>query len=227
MSEAAVRDRPLSAIGLARPSPWLIACLAACAALGGLAVYGAIGIETWAWVCAALAALAILDAIALRRVPTPEVRRELPDALAIGVEREVRLEFAAGERRRTIDVHDLHPGAWEAGGLPRRIVLNPGTDTSVGYTLRPTARGAFEFEGVQMRMRSPLRLWRQSRVAGPAHAVRVFPNFVPLTRFALLSADQASRLVGAHLKRRRGQGTDFEQLRAAYHEHGTRDVLRD
>jgi uncharacterized protein (DUF58 family) len=41
----------------------------------------------------------------------------------------------------------------------------------------------------------------------------VFPNFAPLTRLAMLSADQASRLVGAHLKRRRGEGTDFHQMR--------------
>lgn len=222
MSDAALRDRPLSAIGLARPAPLLIAGLAGCAAVGGWAAFGAIGFEAWGWFCAALAALAILDALALRRAPTPEVRRQLPDALAIGVEREVLLEFGAGERPCTVDVHDLYPGAWEAQGLPRRIALKPGTAASFGYRLRPTARGAFEFEGVQMLLRSPLRLWRQSRVAGPPHAVRVFPNFVPLTRFALLSADQASRLVGAHLKRRRGQGTDFEQLR----EYRVGDSLR-
>lgn len=43
--------------------------------------------------------------------------------------------------------------------------------------------------------------------------MRVYPNFAPLTRFALFSAEQASRLVGAHLKRRRGEGTDFNQMR--------------
>ncbi len=222
MSEAALRDRPLSAVGWARPSPWLIGGIVACAVFGGLAVFGLVGFEVWGWICAALAVLAILDALALRRTPTPEVRRRLPDALAIGVEREVQLEFAPGERRRVFDVHDLHPGAWESEGLPRRIASTPGTIASVGYKLRPTARGAFEFEGVQLRLSSPLRLWRQSRVVGPPHRVRVFPNFVPLTRFALLSADQASRLVGAHLKRRRGQGTDFEQLR----EYRVGDSLR-
>jgi uncharacterized protein (DUF58 family) len=50
-------------------------------------------------------------------------------------------------------------------------------------------------------------------VAGVEQAVRVFPNFAPLARFAMFSADQASRLVGAHLRRRRGEGTDFHQMR--------------
>ena len=50
-------------------------------------------------------------------------------------------------------------------------------------------------------------------MAGQARRVRVYPNFAPLAKFALFSAEQASRLVGAHLKRRRGEGTDFHQMR--------------
>src|SRR3546814_11650060 len=91
--------------------------------------------------------------------------------------------------------------------------MPPETVSGFGYRLRPTARGDFRFEGVQLRLLSPWRLWRQSRVAGVPQTVRVFPNFAPLARFALLSAEQASRMVGAHLKRRRGEGTDFHQMR--------------
>src|SRR3546814_8127123 len=95
----------------------------------------------------------------------------------------------------------------------RSLRLPPDTVSSFGYRLRPTARGDFRFKGVQLRLLSPWRLWRQSRVAGVPQTVRVFPNFAPLARFALLSAEQASRMVGAHLKRRRGEGTDFHQMR--------------
>jgi uncharacterized protein (DUF58 family) len=50
----------------------------------------------------------------------------------------------------------------------------------------------------------------------------VYPNFAPLAKFALFSSEQASRLVGAHLKRRRGEGTDFHQMR----EYRVGDSLR-
>ena len=79
------------------------------------------------------------------------------------------------------------------------------------------------FEGVQLRLHSPL-----APVAAVAHRRRAaarcacIPNFAPLTRFALFSAEQASRLVGAHLKRRRGEGTDFHQMR----EYRVGDSLR-
>jgi uncharacterized protein (DUF58 family) len=50
----------------------------------------------------------------------------------------------------------------------------------------------------------------------------VYPDFAPLARLALFSAEQASRLVGAHLRRRRGEGTDFQQMR----EYRVGDSLR-
>ena len=93
------------------------------------------------------------------------------------------------------------------------LTLAPATASTFHYRLRPIARGDATFEGVQLRLHSALRLWKQSRIAGPPQRVRVYPNFAPLTKFALFSAEQASRLVGAHLKRRRGEGTDFNQMR--------------
>jgi uncharacterized protein (DUF58 family) len=43
--------------------------------------------------------------------------------------------------------------------------------------------------------------------------VKVFPNFAPLASLALVGSEQASRVMGAHLQRRRGEGTEFQQLR--------------
>jgi uncharacterized protein (DUF58 family) len=112
-----------------------------------------------------------------------------------------------------VQVFDLVPGGWPLESLPQRVQLRAGHASSLHYHVQPQQRGRFANEGVQLRLLSPWRLWRQSRVAGVPQAVRVFPNFAPLARFALLSAEQASRMVGAHVKRRRGEGTDFHQMR--------------
>jgi len=204
-----------------RPAALLIA-LIACWGLAGLAV-PFLGWPLWHWQLAgaALAVLAALDAWRLRARPTPEVAREVPEALPLGIEREVALSFESRVRQR-LEVFDLHPGGWPASGMPRRLALAPMSATRIAYRLRPNARGDAFFDGVQLRLRSPLALWRQSRVAGVPQRVRVYPNFAPLTRFALFSAEQASRLVGAHLKRRRGEGTDFHQMR----EYRVGDSLR-
>ncbi|WP_411833758.1 DUF58 domain-containing protein [Pseudoxanthomonas mexicana] len=205
-----------------RPAPLLIALLAAWGLSGLALLYLGLPPAAWQGIGAAIALLAILDAWRLRARPTPQAIRQVPDALALGVWREVSLAFESPARAQRVDVYDLHPGGWPMQGLPRRLSLAAGSVTGFDYRLCPVERGDAVFEGVQLRLHSPLRLWRQSRVAGTPQRVRVYPNFAPLTRFALFSAEQASRLVGAHLRRRRGEGTDFNQMR----EYRVGDSLR-
>lgn len=204
-----------------RPAPLLVALLVLWG-LSGFAVLFA-GVPLWAWQVAGsvVVVFALLDALWLRRRATPQVVREISEALPLGIERDVGLRIESLSRQR-VDVFDLHPSGWPMQGLPQSLTLAAATASSFSYRLRPIARGDALFEGVQLRLHSPLRLWKQSRIAGTPQQVRVYPNFAPLTKFALFSAEQASRLVGAHLKRRRGEGTDFNQMR----EYRTGDSLR-
>lgn len=196
-----------------RPAPPLLWALAAWALVGALASASPVPSLAWSLVGGALLCVLLIDGWRLRRRAVPDIARLIPDALPLGVEREVTLQIDNGGAPLRMDVHDLHPGAWAAQGLPRSLTLQPGTSANFAYTLKPIERGDHVFEGVHVRLHSPWRLWRRALVAGTARSVRVFPNFAPLTRLAMLSADQASRLVGAHLKRRRGEGTDFHQMR--------------
>ncbi|MGV8961445.1 MAG: DUF58 domain-containing protein [Stenotrophomonas sp.] len=204
-----------------RPSPLLTALLALWAVTGLMVVFEQAPLRLWQASAVVLALVAAVDALRLWRQPTPQVRRELPGSLALGVERETWLQLE-GVARQRVDVFDLLPEGWVHSGLPRRLQLAAACETRFSYRFTPAARGTFAFEGVHLRLHSPWRLWRQQRVAGSLQPVRVYPNFVPLTRFALFSAEQASRLVGAHLNRRRGEGTDFHQMR----EYRVGDSLR-
>jgi uncharacterized protein (DUF58 family) len=195
-----------------RPAPLLLALLVGWGLFGLAVAFGQL--PAWAWYACAggIALLAGVDALRLRAQPSPTVQRELPEALALNVERRTTLRIESSLRQR-VEVFDLVPGAWTLQGLPRTLTLKPLVASSFEYRLTPTVRGRFTFEGVHLRLHAPWRLWRQRRLLPPAMTVRVYPNFAPLTRFALFSAEQASRLVGAHLKRRRGEGTDFHQMR--------------
>jgi uncharacterized protein (DUF58 family) len=197
-----------------RPAPALVGWLLAWAALGLAAALGWLPVQSWAIGGASLGALALVDAWVLARIPSPTVRRDLPAVIPVGVEREAVLHLVSADRRALhVEVFDLLPGEWPVSGLPRALDLHADTEVSVAYRFTPTERGAAEFAGCQLRLRSPLRLWRQRRSVGPRQAVRVYPNFAPLARFALFSAEQASRAIGAHLQRSRGEGTEFHQLR--------------
>jgi len=204
-----------------RPGMPLLALLALCALAGVLPALGLA--PAWAWwlLVALLALLAAVDAWRLRAIPTPQVERRLADVLPVGVPREVQLELRSVPALR-LELADLHPPGWRAEGLPLRLSLPAHGVARVRYRLVPAARGSFVFEGTHLRLPSPWRLWRALRTAGQPQQVRVYPDFAPLAKLALFSAEQASLLVGAHVRRRRGEGTDFRQLR----EYRVGDSLR-
>ena len=197
-----------------RPAPALIAGVLLLAVLGTVLAFGFAPQRALAIGAALLAALALFDALRLLRLPTPRVQRECAPVLPLGVRREVGLVLhPADAQALRVDVHDGHPPAFVVAGLPRRLDLAARASTRFDYSVTAHERGSYAFAAVQLRLHSPLRLWTQRRTVAATAAVKVYPDFAPLTRLALIGADQASRVLGAHLRRRRGDGTEFHQLR--------------
>ena len=168
----------------------------------------------WIAVGAAFLVLALLDAFAGLRLPAPALARRVPGSLALGVRSEVRVRVAnaAGIRVR-LELHDHHPPSFEAEGLPRRLELERGQWTEVAYQVRPVARGETQFEPAEVRLFSPLGLWLIKRRTGAASLVRVYPNFRALAKYTLLATDNRLSQIGVLQVRRRGEGTEFHQLR--------------
>jgi uncharacterized protein (DUF58 family) len=185
----------------------------------GAALLGAaIGVSIWgfqpAWFVLALLVLAATlgDAFAATRLATPAVARRVPASLAVGVRTEVALRVAAAGKLRMV-LHDHHPASFEAEGLPRSLALGAGQWTELRYQVRPVARGEARFGRAELRLASPLGLWEAKRFSGEAQAVRVYPNFRALAKYTLLATDNRLSQIGVLQVRRRGEGTEFHQLR--------------
>jgi len=207
---------------LPQPSLWLVMALLGWSALGVAASFGVLPARVWQLTGVNLLVIAGFDLLWLLRRPTPEVVREVAQVLPVGVPGEVRLHLRPGNARQWLEVYDHHPGGWASEGLPRHLCLKPGETASIGYRIHPDTRGEFAFARTDLRLHSPLRLWQHLRQAGTPQRLRVFPHTAPLARLALVSTEHASRLIGAHLRRRRGEGTDFHQMR----EYRVGDSLR-
>jgi uncharacterized protein (DUF58 family) len=187
----------------------------------GVALLGAaIGVSLWglqhAWLVVALAVLLIslADGLAALRVPTPPVERRVPATLAVGARTEVLLRVAnAGARRLRFELHDHHPASFEAEGLPRSLALGANQWSELRYRVRPVARGETRFGQTELSIFSPLGLWQARRSAGEEQSVRVYPNFRALARYTLLATDHRLSQIGVLQVRRRGEGTEFHQLR--------------
>ncbi|SFF53525.1 Uncharacterized conserved protein, DUF58 family, contains vWF domain [Dyella marensis] len=197
-----------------RPASTLLWLLLGWTGLGVLAAIGWLPLAAWLAFAVLVIVLAAFDARRLRAQPSPAVQRELPPVVPLGPELVVNLRLRPqGKRSLAFELHDLHPGGWPVRGMPRRLSLPPGRELALDYALTPTGRGRFDFAGTHLRLHSPWRLWTQRRTVGEPAGLRVYPNFAPLARMAGLSVEVASRSVGARLQRRRGEGTEFHELR--------------
>jgi uncharacterized protein (DUF58 family) len=97
--------------------------------------------------------------------------------------------------------------------LPQALPLAPGTWTEVHYAVRPGQRGPCRFEPAQLLLSSPLGLWWRGFTCGAAQAVKVYPNFAPVKKYAVLATSHRLQQLGIHHRRRRGEGSEFHQLR--------------
>ncbi|HEX2331619.1 MAG TPA: DUF58 domain-containing protein [Burkholderiales bacterium] len=196
------------------PSPRLLWAVVVLAAISvAVSIYPGFQLP-WLMAAAGFALLAVLDAFAGRRLPSPALARNVPGSLALGVRSEVRLRIAnAAAMRVRLELHDHHPPSFEADGLPRRLELQRSQWTEVAYQVRPVARGETEFGAAEVRLFSPLGLWRIRRRTGLPSMVRVYPNFRALAKYTLLATDNRLSQIGVLQVRRRGEGTEFHQLR--------------
>lgn len=197
-----------------RPASSLLWLLLGWTALGVLASLSWVPISTWLLTGGGIALLALFDGWRLRHAPSPSVQRHLSLVMPLGPEARVSLQVTATSKHaQRLQLHDLHPGGWAVRGMPQTMSLLPGNELLLDYAVTPDARGQFSFDGCHVQMRSPWHGWTCTRVLGQPSIVRVYPNFASLAELAGLSVELASRSVGARLQRRRGEGTEFQELR--------------
>lgn len=125
----------------------------------------------------------------------------------------VTLENHARRTAKYIQVHDHVPVESEVQGLPAKLDLAGGNHAEITYQYRPLERGPQTFEHVQVVLRSPLGLWHRSIKIGTPETVRVYPNFANIAKYTLLATDNRLSQMGILIRRRRGDGMEFQQLR--------------
>jgi len=157
---------------------------------------------------------ALADGLSLWRTPSPLLRRKLPHALALGAETAVTVDVENGSGRLlAMQLFDHVPDGFGFSELPQSLDLPAGQVASLTYKVRAQSRGEHRFERCELRLRSAWGLWRRRLFVGLDSQVRVYPNFAALTRFALMATDHRLSQLGVLLRRRRGEGLDFHQLR--------------
>ena len=197
-----------------RPGPRFIPLLVAWLALA----FGASFKTEWEsfWVAAGvvLFLVAVVDWVIVKRIPGVMAQRRLPHSLPLGVWSEVHVRLTnRGNADLTVEVYDHHPPSMETEGIPRTVEVPSEGWVEISYRLRPGERGEQIFERADLLVHSGLKLWRKRVLEGEGEAVRVYPNFAAVAKYALLATDNKLSQMGIKKRRRRGEGLEFHQLR--------------
>ncbi|HET8731110.1 MAG TPA: DUF58 domain-containing protein [Moraxellaceae bacterium] len=197
-----------------RPGPRLLPLVAAWTLFGAVAIVLPEAGELWAGAGLLLAVVVMAEALLLLREPLPACRRDISPVVPLGMWREVFLEFThAGSRPLVLQAADHHPDHADTEGMPLPGILAPHTRTRLGYRLRCNRRGVAQFSGVDLRLPGKWGLLTRQSFIPLETSLRVYPNFAEVARYALLAQDNRLSQIGIRLRRRRGTGLEFHQLR--------------
>jgi uncharacterized protein (DUF58 family) len=168
------------------------------------------------WLCAGavLFAAFLVEGMLLWMPSGLVITREMPQRFAVGEKGEVLLRIQhAASRALHVAVFDGIPAdalaeamPWE-GDVPARITAQVRYDVSIPQ------RGEAVFGDIHARIRGPLRLLWRSRVMAAHDAVKVYPNYAPVLRLALLATEHRQDQMGIVRRARAGSSRDFHQLR--------------
>lgn len=171
-------------------------------------------IPAWKVTLVIAALVLLLDLFLLYQRAIPEITREYQNSIPLGIKRTISLSVHnASKYPCTMDIYDHFPIEMDTQGLPVHLSLPSDGNAELRYQITATARGKYNFVGVQLHLHSRWGFWeRDYRLSLPGE-IHVYPNFSAIPHIALLATDNFLSQMGVIKKPRRGQGQDFHQLR--------------
>ena len=196
------------------PARPLLLALTGWLVLGLLASLMPLLFPGWVGAGLLLGVLALADALDSSKARRVTITREVPGRMALGVPLEVPLTLhQSGKRPIHVKLWDTLPKGLETSDFPWSGTVPAGGYITIAVRLHPVERGPAVFGQVHLEQRSRLGFWNRRYLAGSPSATRVYPNYEPVVRFALLSMGNQQAQMGIRQLNRPGQSREFRQLR--------------
>ncbi len=168
----------------------------------------------WGWLGLAGLLVVVADAVWVWSWRPIRIRRRLPGRFALGEPGEVGLYLSnESGRAAQVELFDGIPQGAETEELPWQGEVPANREIRVFYPVKLPVRGEAVFGPVQMRRASPLGLWSRRTSHLSEETVKVYPNYEPVIRFALLAMQHRESPMGIIRRPRAGSSRDFHQLR--------------
>jgi uncharacterized protein (DUF58 family) len=196
------------------------------AALGLIVAVFEVSASLWWVATGGLIFVAATDAALGFFTAAPAIERSAPKSMSLAnwVDLHLTIRNTDGGRALRMRVFDHHPQSFLTENLPLDALVSAGHFADVCYRVKPTKRGLHAFPGCELRLASPLGLWWRRRWVAAISEVRVYPNYSTISKLLAYEVDNNLQLAGIKLSRRRGEGTEFHQLRDYRDGDGLRSI---
>jgi uncharacterized protein (DUF58 family) len=196
------------------PTSRLLLLAAGWLLLAGVAVVVPTLLGPWLWLGAGLLAGILVDALLAHFQKPLQLERRLPGRFALGEAGEVRLILRNhGRANARLEMFDGIPQGAIAPTLPWAGSVAAGQEIRVFHPVTLSERGEAIFTPIHLRRLSLLGLWTRRTLHLQAEMVKVYPNYEPVIRFALLAMQHRESPLGIVRRPRAGTSRDFHQLR--------------
>ncbi len=118
-----------------------------------------------------------------------------------------------GRFARGATVRDDAPGSFHARPAIFELVAPPRREAVLEYVARPTRRGTYVLEQVDLLVSSRLGLWRRPVRVRVSTTVKVYPDIRQIAKFTMLARRDREMAIGVRRTRRLGVDNEFERLR--------------
>ncbi|MBK1882192.1 DUF58 domain-containing protein [Luteolibacter pohnpeiensis] len=179
-----------------------------------IAVLNPLAAIVWMGLGAVFGGLLLIDGLLLLAYAPMKVERRLPGRFALGEAGEVRLILKnSGKWIAKVEIFDGVPQGATATGMPWGGVIPVGGEARIFHPVRLFERGEKVFGPVHVRRTSPIGFWARKTYHLEPQTVRVYPNYEPVIRFALLAMANRENPLGIVHRSLAGTSREFHQLR--------------
>ena len=160
------------------------------------------------------AALVLLDFVILLLQPAPTTKRRTPTRFASGVSSEIEVKISNPSAfPLKVNFHDGLPMEAICQALPWKGLLPSRGYHKIIYPLELIERGDTEIEQSYVEYQTLLGMWSRQTRTGEHEETKVYPNYEPIVRYALLTMESSPEQMGIVMKNRVGMSKEFHQLR--------------
>lgn len=112
-----------------------------------------------------------------------------------------------------VSIIDEIPVQFQNRDWLRKIKIGANEKHQLEYLLKPTSRGEYVFDNINVYVHAPLQLVKRRYIFSAKETVKVYPSYIQMRRYQLLAVSNRLQEVGVKRIRRLGHSMEFEQIK--------------